>query len=100
RSLHHGRKGGVVSEGLPRVFTHQPPPIGFVLPPASVNVPVIGHPGEFLDFPPEQLAVKLLCPLGIVSRDFKPDDARRRASSLRVFRLCFLLCAHSYLSVG
>src|SRR5215472_4973526 len=51
-------------------------------------------------FPPEQLAVKLLCPLGIVSGDFKPDDARRRAFSLAVFWLCLRLCTHSYLSVG
>jgi len=51
--------------------------IGGIVGSARVDVPVIASPGKGIDLPAKQIAIKRLRTVGVVCRDFKPNDARR-----------------------
>ena len=83
----------VGGNGVGRMHAFHESAIGRGVRAAGVNVLVIRHPGERIDLPPKQVVVKLLRPRGIVRRDFKPDDVRRRFFlRLRSFGFCAHVC--------
>src|SRR5437016_11469135 len=100
RGFVHRGHSDIVGDRLFRVLACHQSTVTRPVSAAGVDVPVIRHPGKLLDFPAEQRTVKLLRTLNIVRWDFKPDDARRGAASLCVFRCRFCFCAHSSLFVG
>src|SRR5436190_3599142 len=71
-----GINADVVDDRLARMSAALECTIGRIVGAARVDVPIIASAGKGIDIPAKQIAIKCLGSFGVVSRDFKPNDAR------------------------
>src|SRR5438270_3034488 len=66
----------VVDNWLSRLPAPLERTIGRIVGAARIDVPVIASARKGIDLPAKQIAIKRLGTVGVVGRDFKPNDAR------------------------